>query len=144
MAISQPISAGVMAHRRTSTGRTKAIDRASKASKKVALPTTRRARRCQRENGMLSSRATSDGASAGASDAREEATQLRGDAVRTFDGCQMPRARNDAQCRLRNRFMKLPRHRDRRRVILLADNDSSRHFEETELRPRVGGPKQSA
>src|SRR5215475_13097679 len=105
MAISHPIWAGVMVHRRTSTGRTNASDSASKASKNVALPTMRRARRCQRENGMLSSRATSDGASAFAeasadtSDAPEKATQLRRDAVGKFDGCQMPRAGNDGQRR---------------------------------------------
>src|SRR4029434_8430525 len=100
MAINQPISAGVIVHRRTSTGRTNASDRASNASKNVALPTMRRARRCQRENGMLPSRARSDAASSmRKSDAPEEATQLRGDAVRKFDRGQMPRAGNDAQRR---------------------------------------------
>src|SRR4030095_16459840 len=126
MAISQPISAGVIAHRRTSTGRTNASDSASKASKNVALPTMRRARRGQRENGMLSSRARSDGAyssrapalaeaAADKSDVREETTQLRRDTVGKFDGCQMPRAGNDGQRRLRNRVMKLPCHRHWRR-----------------------------
>src|SRR4030095_6403265 len=119
MAISQQIFAGVMVHRRKSTGRTNASDSASKASKNVALPTMRRARRCQRENGMFSSRARSNGAdsspasafaeaSADRSDVREEATQLRRDTVGKFDGCQMPRAGNDGQRRLRNRVMKLP------------------------------------
>src|SRR4029453_964771 len=148
MAISQPISAGVIAHRRTSTGRTNASDSASKASKNVALPTMRRARRCQRENGMLSSRAKSDGsdrsraaafaeASADKSDVREETTQLRRDTVGKFDGCQMPRAGNEGQGGRGNRVMKLPCHRHWRRVILLTNDDRGRHVEVRELRPRI-------
>src|SRR4030095_6911786 len=46
-----------MPQRRTRTGSTKASESASKASKNVALPMTRRARRCQRENGIASRRA---------------------------------------------------------------------------------------
>src|SRR4029450_2057462 len=106
MAMSQPICAGVIAHRRPSTGRTNASDSASKASKKVALPTMTRARTCQRENGVLSSRAGRADASADWSDAPEKGTQLRREAVRKFDGCQVPRAGDDRQSRLRNRVMK--------------------------------------
>src|ERR1043165_7366648 len=123
--MSQPISAGVICHSRTSTGSTNASDRASKASKNVALPTMMRARRCHAENGTASSRATSEAPSA----TREKATQLLGKAIGKLDRCQVSGTRNDRQRRLRNRVMEVLRHPHRRRVILLADDNGDRHPE---------------
>src|SRR5437773_12096357 len=51
-----PLCAGVMCHKRMRTGSAKASDRASKASKNVALPMMMRAFACHRENGTLSMR----------------------------------------------------------------------------------------
>src|SRR6476660_6165376 len=132
--MSHPICAGVMCHSRTSTGRTNASDRASKASKNVALPTMMRARRCQREKGALSRRPISS----------EEPTKLRRDAIRRLDRRQMARPRKDAERRLRHRLVELSRHGDWRRVILLSDDNRDRHRERTELRARVSRAEQLA
>src|SRR5437868_5556414 len=133
-----------MCHARTSTGSAKASDRALNASKKVALPTTMRARTCQRENGMLSRRPRSAAASMFTLASREEVTQLRCDAIGTLDGREMTRARDDRQGRLRYRTVKLPRHGDRRRVVLLADDDRDGHRERGQRGARIGRAEQAA
>ena len=125
MAMSHPICAGVMCHSRTSTGRTNASDSASKASKNVALPTTMRARRCQREKGTLSRRAISS----------EELTKLRRDAIRTLDRRQMARPRKDAERRLRNRLVELSRHGDV--FFAFKSKDDNRQVATDPMRPKT-------
>src|SRR6266550_1549973 len=136
-----------MPHRRTSTGSTNASESAPNASKNVALPTMMRARTCHRENGSASSRAMRSAfaeASADKSAGRKDATQLRSDAVREFDGRQVARAREDRERGLWNRFVQLRRHGDRCGVVLLANDDGDRHCEGAERGARVGGAEQFA
>src|SRR5687768_3697047 len=59
--MSAPICPGVSCHSAFSVGSTNASERASNASKKVALPMMMRARTCQRQNGTLFIRASNKG-----------------------------------------------------------------------------------
>src|ERR1700727_2773634 len=67
-----PISGGVMCQSGTRIGRTKAIDSALKASKKVALPITTRARTNQRDVGTCFIRAIRTAAASSALKAGED------------------------------------------------------------------------
>src|SRR5687768_4057336 len=97
---------GVMPQSLTRTGSTKASDRASKASKKVALPMMTRARRCHREKGTRSRRAISSGAEGARLATRrcagQQLPQLRRDGVRVLDRREVPGAGEDVQCGMWN------------------------------------------
>src|SRR3984957_4624801 len=83
-----PISGGVICQSGTRIGRTKAIDSALKASKKVALPITMRATTNQRDVGTCSIRAIRSAEACSASKAgaeRETSSTSDGDVALTTD-----------------------------------------------------------
>src|ERR1700733_9449301 len=166
-----PISGGVMCQSGTRIGRTKAIDSALKASKKVALPITIRATTNQRDVGTCSIRAirpadacsvskAGEDETSGASDLdvalttdkassalyfqvassgplfrnpsdisrpRDQLQNFFGNYSRALDRRQMADIRQHRKRGPWHGSLDLLRHRDRRGVILLADDDTHRH-----------------
>src|SRR4030095_15410153 len=131
-----------MPQRRTRTGSTKASESASKASKNVALPMTRRARRCQRESGIASRRAMrSPCATSGTS---HQLAKLGCDGVRALDRGEMASAFENPERRLRNRGVQRARHLDGGGVVLLADDNRAGHPQGRQVGAQINVAEQRA
>src|SRR5215211_5344178 len=91
------------------TGNANASERASKASKNVALPTTIRAFACHRENGTFSIRPIKPAASIClCSITLNSRQEMCGDLVGTLDRGQVSRSGNYCQCGAVDRLVQLP------------------------------------
>ena len=69
---------------------------------------------------------------------RNNAQKLRRDFLRAFDRSQVSRAGKYPQRGSWNRFVQLPSHRDRRRVVLFTYNYSNGHSQRRQITSQVG------